>query len=60
MDIQMEVVGNIGDKLKLNTSLNTQSSFDFENKIKLNYDSEKFSEDDIIKKIEAGNVSLPI
>lgn len=60
MDIQMEVVGNIGDKLKLNTSLNTQSSFDFENKIKLNYDSEKFSEDDIIKKIEAGNVSLPL
>ncbi|MBK9960052.1 MAG: cell surface protein SprA [Saprospiraceae bacterium] len=60
MDIQMEVAGNIGDKLKLNTNYNTQSSFDFENKLKLEYDSEKFSEDDIIKKIEAGNVSLPL
>lgn len=48
----MEVAGNIGDKLKLNTNYNTQSSFDFENKLKLEYDSEKFSEDDIIKKLK--------
>ncbi|MBK9270664.1 MAG: cell surface protein SprA [Saprospiraceae bacterium] len=60
MDIQMEVAGNIGDKLKLNTNYNSLSSFDFENQLKLNYDSEKFTEDDIIKKIEAGNVSMPL
>lgn len=40
MDIQMEVTGNIGDKLKLNTNYNSLSSFDFENQLKLNYDSE--------------------
>ncbi len=60
MKIQMEVEGNIGDKLKLKTNYNSLSSFDFENQLKLNYDSEKFTEDDIIKKIEAGNVSLPL
>ncbi len=60
MDIQMDVQGNIGDKLNLNTNYNTGATFDFENRLKLNYDSEKFSEDDIIKKVEAGNVSLPL
>ena len=60
MKIQMDVQGSIGDKLKLNTNYNTQATFDFDNKLKLEYDSEKFSEDDIIKKIEAGNVSLPL
>jgi cell surface protein SprA len=60
MPIQIDVQGSIGDKLNLNTNFNSQASFDFENKLKLEYDSEKFSEDDIIKKIEAGNVSLPL
>ncbi|MDQ3141263.1 MAG: cell surface protein SprA [Bacteroidota bacterium] len=60
MDIQLDVTGSIGDKLKLNTNYNSTPSFDFDNKLKLEYDSEKFSEDDIIKKIEAGNVSLPL
>lgn len=60
MDIQMELNASIGDKLKLNTNYNTQSSFDFDTKLKLAYDSEKFTEDDIIKKIEAGNVALPL
>jgi len=60
MDIQMNVTGKIGDKLNLSTNYNTQATFDFENKMKLEYDSEAFSEDDIIKKIEAGNVSLPL
>lgn len=60
MRIQLEVKASIGDKLKLNTNYNTQSAFDFDNKLKLAYDSEKFTEDDIIKKIEAGNVALPL
>ncbi len=55
--IQMNVVGNIGEKLKLSTNYNTEASFDFENKIKLEYNG---YEDEIIKKIEAGNVSLPL
>lgn len=52
MDIRMDVTGNIGDKLKLNTNYDTKAAFDFENKLKLAYDSEKFSEDDIIKKLK--------
>ncbi|MBK9109642.1 MAG: cell surface protein SprA [Saprospiraceae bacterium] len=59
-DIRMDLTGSIGDKLKLNANYDTKAAFDFENKLKLAYDSEKFSEDDIIKKIEAGNVSLPL
>lgn len=55
--IQLNVVGNIGDKMKLSASYNTESSFDFENVLKLEYTGH---DDDIIKKIEAGNVSLPL
>ncbi|MFT6815546.1 MAG: cell surface protein SprA [Sphingobacteriales bacterium] len=55
--IQMNVVGNIGDKLKLITNYNTEASFDFENQVKIEYTG---YEDEIIKKIEAGNVSLPL
>ncbi len=57
MNIQMNVTGQIGDKLKLGTSYNTQATFDFENQMKLEYAG---GEDDIIQKIEAGNVSLPL
>ncbi|SEM06101.1 cell surface protein SprA [bacterium A37T11] len=55
--IQMNVTGQIGDKLKLTTNYNTESQFDFENQIKLDYTGK---DDDIIRKIEVGNVSMPI
>jgi len=57
MNINMNVTGKIGDKLKLITNYNTQSTFDFENQIKLEYTG---YDDEIIKKIEAGNVSFPL
>ncbi len=57
MDIRLNVVGKIGEKLQLTTNYNTQATFDFENQMKLEYTG---FEDDIIKKIEAGNVSLPL
>ncbi len=60
MNIQMNVTGKIGEKLTLNTNYNTNATFNFDNQIKINYNSDLFSEDDIIKKIEAGNVSLPL
>lgn len=60
MDIKMSVDGNIGDKMNLGFNFNTASTFDFDDKIKLEYDSEQWSEDEIIKKVEAGNVSLPL
>jgi cell surface protein SprA len=55
--IQLNVIGKIGEKLKLTTSYNTEATFDFENQMKLEYTG---YEDEIIKKIEAGNVSLPL
>lgn len=57
MNINMNIVGKIGDKLKITTNYNTQSTFDFENQIKLEYTG---YDDEIIKKIEAGNVSFPL
>ena len=35
--IQMNVIGKIGDKLKLTTNFNTEATFDFENNMKLEY-----------------------
>ncbi|MCZ2100547.1 MAG: cell surface protein SprA [Chitinophagales bacterium] len=58
--IKMNVNGKIGKKLDLDFNYDTQSTFDFDRKTKLAFDSDAFSEDDIIKKIEAGNVSLPL
>ena len=55
--IQMNVVGQIGTKMKVNISYDTEASFDFENNVKLEYTGD---DDDIIQKIEAGNVSLPL
>ena len=55
--IQMDLVGNIGTKMKLKMNYNTEAQFNFENQIKLEYTG---GEDDIIKKIEAGNVNLPL
>lgn len=55
--IQLNVIGKIGDKLKLTTSYNTEATFDFENQMKLEYTG---YEDEIIKKIEAGNVNMPL
>jgi cell surface protein SprA len=60
MQINMGVTGSIGKKLKLNANYNTQQTFDFDNQMRLEYDSQEYSEDEIIKKIEAGNVSLPL
>lgn len=56
-DIRVNVSGRIGDKLKLNTDWNTRRSFDYDNKFKVGYEGE---DDDIIKKVEVGNVNLPL
>lgn len=55
--IQLNVQGSIGDRMKVNINYDTEATFDFENQIKLDYGGR---EDDIIKKIELGNVSLPL
>ena len=55
--IQMNVAGTVGDKLKLGINYNTEATFDFENQTKLEYSGK---EDEIIKKIEAGNINFPL
>lgn len=60
MDINMSASGKIGEKLNLNFNYNTQATFDFDNQMKLHYDTKGFSEDEIIQNIEAGNVSMPL
>ena len=55
--IQVNLIGNIGDKLKLSINYNTEATFDFENQVKVDFTG---YDDDIIQKIEAGNVSLPL
>lgn len=55
--IQMNVVGQIGTKMNMRVNYNTEATFDYENKMNLEYTGE---EDEILKRIEAGNVSLPL
>lgn len=55
--MQFNVNGSIGDLVNLDWSYNTDATFDFENMLKLNYQGK---EDDIVKNVEAGNVSLPL
>ena len=55
--IQMSVAGKIGENLELKISYDTESQFDFDNTANLKFQGK---EDDIIQKIEAGNVSLPL
>ena len=55
MDANVNVLGNIGSKLKLPISYNTQASFDWMNQLKLEYTG---GPDDIVKKIEVGNTSF--
>lgn len=55
--ISMNVVGKIGEKLSITADFDNNNSFDFENKLKVEYTG---FEEDILQKIEIGNVSLPL
>ena len=55
--ININVNGKVGDKIDMNLNYNTDATFDFDTKqIKLKYEGK---EDEIIKLLEAGNVSMP-
>ncbi len=54
--IQATIAASVGNRLKFNMTYNTDATFDFDSKnLKLAYEGE---EDDIVKSIEAGNVSM--
>ncbi|MCW3123202.1 MAG: sprA, partial [Flavipsychrobacter sp.] len=57
MQMNINLLATVGDKLKLNISNNTKATFDYQNVQKLDYSGK---EDEMLKKIEAGNVSFPL
>jgi cell surface protein SprA len=54
-DLRLGITGSIGDKLRVDVNWDTNNDFDFQNQLKLQYTG---YEDDIIQRIEAGNVFL--
>ena len=56
-EISASIQAKVGTRLKVGAQYDTQSTFNFQNQIKLEYTP---TEDDILQKIEVGNVSMPI
>lgn len=54
---QFRVEGRVGDKVTVSVDQNSEATFDFENTLKLTYEGD---EDEIVQKIEAGNVALSL
>jgi cell surface protein SprA len=55
--INLSVQGKVGEKLAVTTNFDNNNSFDFQNNMKVEYTGFK---EDILKKLEIGNVSLPL
>ncbi len=55
--INLSVNGKVGEKLRISTNFDTNNSFDFQNTMKVEYSGLK---EDLLKKLEIGNVSLPL
>ena len=55
--IGMNIIGKIGEKLRVTANFDNNTSFDFENDLRVEYTG---FDEDIIKKIEIGNVSMSV
>ncbi len=55
--ISLSLLGKIGTRLQIIANYDTEATFDFQDQIKLEYTP---TEDDIIRSIEIGNVTMPI
>ncbi len=55
--ISLSLLGRVGTRLQVTANYDTESTFDFQNLVKLEYTP---TEDDIVRKIEVGNVNMPI
>ncbi|PIF00849.1 MAG: cell surface protein SprA [Maribacter sp.] len=55
--ISLSMLGKIGERLQVTANYDTEATFDFQNIVKLDYTPE---EDDILRKIEVGNVNMPL
>jgi len=51
------IQGSIGDRINVLVDYNSERDFQFENDVKLNYTG---SDDDIVQRIDAGNISLSL
>lgn len=54
-NLKLNIQGTIGDKLNIRTDWDTERAFDFQNRLNIVYTG---YEDEILKKIEMGNVSM--
>lgn len=55
--INLSVTGKVGDKVNMNINYNTEATFQADaQQLKLKYDGK---EDEIVKLVEAGNISMP-
>ncbi|WP_425222962.1 cell surface protein SprA [Psychroserpens sp.] len=55
--ISLSLLGKVGTRLQVTANYDTESTFDFQNLVKLEYTP---TEDDIVRKIEVGNVNMPL
>jgi cell surface protein SprA len=55
--ISLSLLGKVGTRLQVTANYDTESTQDFQNLVKLEYTP---TEDDIIQKIEVGNVNMPL
>ena len=59
--ISLSLLGKVGTRVQVNANYDTQSTFDFQQLVKLEFDpTAGGGEDSIIQKIEVGNVSMPL
>ena len=54
---QLNVQGKIGDQVTISLDQNSERDFDWENTVRIDYQGQ---EDDILQKLEAGNISLSL
>ncbi|GMN12004.1 cell surface protein SprA [Croceitalea sp. MTPC6] len=55
--ISLSMLGKVGERLQVTANYDTEATFDFQNLVKLDYTP---TEDDILQKIEIGNVNMPL
>jgi len=55
--ISLSLLGKVGERLQVTANYDTEATFDFQNLVKLDYTP---TEDDILQKIEIGNVNMPL
>jgi cell surface protein SprA len=53
----LNLTGNIGERIKINFTFDPNSTFNFETNLRLGYEG---SEDDILQTVEIGNITMPL